>query len=33
VDGCTGYENILHAVEKAMKQNLENLEQLKKAGA
>lgn len=30
---CTGYENILRAVEKAMKQNLENLEQMKKAGA
>ena len=30
---CTGYENILRAVEKAMKQNLENLEQIKKAGA
>ena len=27
---CTGYENILRAVEKAMKQNLE---QMKKAGA
>ena len=30
---CTGYENILRAVEKAMKQNLQNLEQKKKAGA